>query len=67
MSCGGHGHGHDHDHEPAERGVEYSLYTKIDTVHVDCLNEAEEASAAGVFRPWDCRLDTDQVRKLTIN
>lgn len=64
----GHGHGHshggceaDHDHAPdADRGTVYSLYLKIDTERVQCLNEAEEGSARYVFKPWDQRLDKEK-------
>ncbi|XP_062507402.1 PITH domain-containing protein 1-like [Corticium candelabrum] len=57
-SCGA--HHHEHEHEPFERGREYSLFAKINKEQLDCLNESEEGSAAGVFKPWDDRLDTDK-------
>lgn len=54
-------HGHDHDHvTDAERGSAYSLYLKIDTERVQCLNEAEDGSAKYVFKPWDQRLDKEK-------
>jgi hypothetical protein len=59
VEMSGHSHCH-HEHEDPERGTEYSLYSKIDTLNLVCLNETEEGSAAGVFRPWDHRLDTDK-------
>ena len=59
----GHGHGHSHDcgggenddhgHGPADRAAEYSLYSKIDTERVQCLNEAEDGSGKTVFKAWD--------------
>ena len=60
--CQGEGHGHDHDHTTdAERGSAYSLYLKIDTERVQCLNEAEDGSAKYIFKPWDQRLDKEKV------
>ena len=38
-----------------------SLYQKIDTEKLQCLNEAEEGSGKKVFRPWDERLDKSKV------
>ncbi|TRY83249.1 hypothetical protein DNTS_032515 [Danionella cerebrum] len=43
----GHGHGHGHgccecEHEPAERGVEYELYRRIDIDKLQCLNESRD-------------------------
>ena len=64
----GHGHGccgHEHDHDDAsgaDRGSQFSLYMKIDTERVECLNEAIEGSGKLVFKPWDQRLDTTQVQ-----
>lgn len=52
---------HDH-HETPERGVEYSLYTKIDKDNLECLNETEEGSGKNVFKPWEDRLNFDIVR-----
>lgn len=64
----GHGHSHggceDHDHDhvtEADRAAAYSLYLKIDTERVQCLNEAEEGSAKHVFKPWDQRMDKEKV------
>ena len=60
--CEGEGHGHDHDHTTdAERGSAYSLYLKIDTERVQCLNEAEDGSAKYIFKSWDQRLDKEKV------
>lgn len=62
--CGGHdGHGCDggHDHDPAELGISYSLYKKIDLTNVECLNEAVENSGKDVFKPWEERLSTEKV------
>ena len=60
----GHSHGcggHDHDHDSPDRGALFSLYTKIDTERVECLNEASEGSGKLVFKPWDERLDFSKV------
>ncbi|KAL7646773.1 UNVERIFIED_CONTAM: hypothetical protein RMT77_002028 [Armadillidium vulgare] len=63
MSCGGHG-GHScdggHEHDPAELGISYSLYKKIDLTNVECLNEAVENSGKDVFKPWEERLSTEK-------
>jgi len=69
-SGGGHGHGGDghscsggceHDHSSDDdRGALYSLYLKIDTNRVQCLNEATEGSGKTVFKPWNDRLDKTQ-------
>jgi len=58
----GHGHSHGHcEHEaqeqPSDLGIAYSLYTKIDTENVQCLNEVVEDSGKKVFKPWEKRLD----------
>lgn len=62
----GHSHGgceHDHDHTPeSELASSYSLYLKIDTERVTCLNETVEESGKYVFKPWDKRLDKEKVR-----
>lgn len=53
----------DHDHQDTpERGIEYSLYTKIDKDNLECLNEAVEGSAKSIFKPWEERLNFDVVR-----
>ncbi|XP_042194572.1 PITH domain-containing protein 1 [Callorhinchus milii] len=61
----GHGHGHGHceaeaDHDPAERGIEFGLYRKIDHQRLQCLNEAREGSGRLVFKPWEERQDRSQ-------
>lgn len=66
MSGHGHSHGghcceHESDGQPSDLGVAYTLYTKIDTENVQCLNEVTEGSGKLVFKPWDKRLDTDKV------
>jgi len=71
---GGHHHGgggggpcsceHDHDDDNAsleQRGALFSLYLKIDTERVRCLNEAHDGSAKGIFKPWHERMDRDKV------
>ena len=45
----------------SERGNLFSLYLKIDTEKVECLNEESEGSGKDVFKPWDQRLDTEKV------
>ncbi|XP_022093599.1 PITH domain-containing protein 1-like [Acanthaster planci] len=61
----GHGHSHGgcsggHDHDPPDRGTEFSLYAKIDTDRVECLNEVTDGSGKLVFKAWDQRLDIDK-------
>ena len=63
---GGHGHGSGgcdggHDHSSPELGVMYSLYTRIDTMNVECLNEATADSGKKVFKAWEDRLTFDEV------
>ena len=55
------GQEHDHDDDTPDRGSQFSLYMKIDTERVECLNETTEGSGKLVFKPWDQRLDTTQV------
>ncbi|KAK2155902.1 hypothetical protein NP493_2030g00014 [Ridgeia piscesae] len=54
------GQEHDHDDDTPDRGSQFSLYMKIDTERVECLNETTEGSGKLVFKPWDQRLDTTQ-------
>ena len=67
MSGHGHGHGHGHgcgcegEHEPAERGLEYGLYRRIDLEKVQCLNESRDGDGKLVFKPWDQRNERDKV------
>lgn len=64
MSGHSHSHGCDgddnHDDTP-EMGLQYSLYTKIDVVNVECLNEVRENSGKDVFKPWEDRLNFEKV------
>ncbi len=67
MSGHGHSHGghcceHEAQEQPSELGIEYSLYTRIDTENVQCLNEVVEGSGKKVFKPWEKRLDMNDVR-----
>ncbi|XP_054283924.1 PITH domain-containing protein GA19395 [Macrosteles quadrilineatus] len=64
----GHSHGHSHggcdgdeghDDTP-EMGLQYSLYTKIDIMNLECLNEAVEGSGKDVFKPWEERLNFEK-------
>ena len=62
----GHGHGgcaHEHDHGDSDEdlGSLYSLYLKIDTERVECLNEEMDGSGKTIFKPWDQRLDKEKV------
>lgn len=66
----GHGHGHggghqhgccEHEHEPAERGVEYALFQRIDLEKMQCLNESRDGDGKLVFKPWDQRTDREKV------
>lgn len=68
MSGHGHGHGHggghgccEDDHEPAERGLEYGLYRRIDLEKLQCLNESRDGDGKVVFKPWDQRKDREKV------
>ena len=49
---------HSHDGDPA---VAYSLYQKIDMIHMQCFNESEEGAGKKVFKPWEERLDKTEV------
>ena len=63
MACS-HGHGHggcDHSSPGDGAGDKYSLYLKIDTEKVKCLNESVEGTGKLVFKSWDDRLDKDKV------
>ncbi|XP_070996218.1 PITH domain-containing protein 1-like [Oncorhynchus clarkii lewisi] len=48
------------EHEPAERGMEYTLYQRIDFEKLQCLNEAREGDGKLVFKPWDQRTDREK-------
>ena len=56
----GHDH-HEHECKNQDLGSLYTLYTKIDKESVQCLNEATENSGKLVFKPWDKKLDTNDV------
>ena len=56
-----HGHSHEDDITDPARGNQFSLYLKIDTEKVVCLNETDEGSGKTVFKPWDKRLDREKV------
>ncbi|XP_005988806.1 PITH domain-containing protein 1 [Latimeria chalumnae] len=58
----GHGHGLgscacEGEKEPAERGIAFGLYTKIDLQRLECLNESREGAGRLVFKPWEERGD----------
>lgn len=63
--CGHSSCQHNHSHDEDERGLQYSLYQKIDFTHLEVLNEAEEGSGKSVFRPWNERLDRKKVQYLS--
>lgn len=50
-----------HSHDDVERGIQYSLYTKINTNDLQCLNEVVPDSGKKVFKAWENRLDRDMV------
>ncbi|KAK7792548.1 hypothetical protein R5R35_008651 [Gryllus longicercus] len=50
---------HDHDDTP-EMGLQYSLYNKIDTGNLECLNERVEGSGKDVFKAWEERLNFEK-------
>lgn len=65
-------HSHDHGHggcsheasdldNALEMGIQYSLYSKIDMVNLECLNEEVEGSGKFVFKPYENRLDFSKV------
>ncbi|UYV68802.1 PITHD1 [Cordylochernes scorpioides] len=49
----------EHDESP-EFGIQYSLYTKIDTENVECLNETVDGSGKDVFKAWENRHDFEK-------
>lgn len=64
-------HGHSHgggscEHESQdvdnalEMGIQYSLYTKIDTENLECLNESTDGSGKCVFKPYEERLNFEK-------
>ncbi|KAL8562250.1 PITH domain-containing protein 1 [Nucella lapillus] len=57
--CGG-GADHSHDHGDAELGRMYSLYVKVDTERMQCLNESVEGAGKTVFKPWDQRKNKER-------
>ncbi|KAK6632447.1 hypothetical protein RUM44_007489 [Polyplax serrata] len=48
-----------HDDTP-EMGIEYSLFKKIDSDNLECLNEKIQHSGKDVFKSWENRLNTDK-------
>lgn len=60
-----HGHGCSHEatdvDNALEMGIQYSLYSKIDMVNLECLNEVIEGSGKFVFKPYEGRLDFSKV------
>lgn len=44
----------------ADPAILYSLFQRIDTEKVQCLNESVDGSGKTVFKPWEDRLDVSQ-------
>ena len=65
--CGdeSHSHGHGdspHSHSPPPDSIPGdSLYSKIDLDRVRCMNERVEGMARSIIKPWDQRLDSENV------
>ena len=59
--------GHQSINNTSDLGVLYSLYTRIDSDRIECLNESVEGSGKTVFKPWDQRLNFEQVFIPTIS
>ncbi|OQV20164.1 PITH domain-containing protein 1 [Hypsibius exemplaris] len=57
---GGGGCSHEHSGDDVERGVQYSLFVKIDLDHMECLNESQEGAGKAVFKPWEERGSRDK-------
>ncbi|KAI9208443.1 galactose-binding domain-like protein [Polychytrium aggregatum] len=55
-----HHHDHEHDHDGPDRGLESSLFNKIDIEHVRCLNESVDGAGKAVFKHWIDRFDTSK-------
>ena len=57
---GGHGHGgccdHSGDATDETSATAFSLYSKIDTTNLECLNELVDGTGVKVFKPWSERL-----------
>lgn len=53
---------HDHEHNGCcDHGDDsaFSLYQRVDTVNLECLNELVDGSGAKVFKPWSERMSND--------
>jgi hypothetical protein len=55
------------DHEPTNESVEWSIFSRIDTDNLQCLNEAVDESCKKIFRPWEERLSKDYVVKSDVD
>jgi hypothetical protein len=53
--------GHSSIDNNQDLGILYSLYTRIDTERIECLNESVEGSGKLVFKPWEERLNFENV------
>ena len=49
----------DHADAGAEDAASWSLFSKIDTQNLQCLNEEVDGSCKKIFRSWDDRLNRD--------
>lgn len=58
--------GHNSLNSSDDLGILYSLYSKIDLSKVECLNETTEGSGKTVFKPWEDRLNIENVRILLV-
>jgi len=56
--CGG---DHVHHEDGPEMGIEYSLYTKVDKDNLICLNERIDGSGKTIFKPWEDRLNMENI------
>ena len=59
--------GHNSLNDPENLGILYSLYTKIDLSKLECLNETVEGSGRLVFKPWEERLNMENVSLFIFN
>ena len=65
--CGNEDHSHGgHSHSPPPDSIPGdSLFNQIDRERVRCLNERVEGMAQSIIKPWNRRLDTQDVYHLT--
>ena len=51
----------DHQSAASDDSAEWNLFHKIDLDNLQCLNEEIDGSCRKIFRPWDDRLNKDNV------